>query len=283
MLVGHEKTAQLWLSLLRPVLKRRAFGLIAPPGVGRQHFCQEIYLKAHAHKPAMSHSQNTLSDFKQIFSRSKQITVEEIRELVGWFQTEPVQGDFKMLSICPGERLNSEAQNALLKVLEEPPSYLVIVLVAAGKSCFLQPVRSRIHQLNLHLLSQDEAIQIWRGQGIDSSVYEQLWGLAPGQPGLAVERLSAKYPTLYTTLAKTLQQKNPTGVSLLHWQNNLPEDWLQEDHVKFWQWAAVELFKAKAQFTPQVEVFAQLLSRHLAKFSGANTKLMVPAIWSQVL
>ena len=55
MLLGHEQTFQHLFSLLSPVPRRRAFGLISPVGVGRQHFVKELYTSLYKDIPAIIH------------------------------------------------------------------------------------------------------------------------------------------------------------------------------------------------------------------------------------
>lgn len=64
MLLGHNATFQRLHTLLSPMPRRRAFGLIAPVGVGRQHFVRELYKKVHEDVPAISHPNSSLSDLK---------------------------------------------------------------------------------------------------------------------------------------------------------------------------------------------------------------------------
>src|SRR3990167_3697788 len=61
---------------------------------------------------------------------SNSIKIDEIRNLqIDVFQT-PQCGKYRMIVINPAERLNMQAANALLKILEEPPEHTVFVLVA---------------------------------------------------------------------------------------------------------------------------------------------------------
>ncbi len=65
---------------------------------------------------------------------------------------KPALGGFKVYLIDPADRMTAEASNALLKVLEEPPPQVVIVLVTAEASSLLPTVISRCQQVSFQLV-----------------------------------------------------------------------------------------------------------------------------------
>lgn len=75
--------------------------------------------------------------------RAGSISINEIRELKKHIFQKPVKDKFKFVIIEQAEKLTTEAQNALLKIFEEPPSHAVIVLEAKNKSQILETIQSR--------------------------------------------------------------------------------------------------------------------------------------------
>ena len=71
------------------------------------------------------------------------INVERIRALKADAAVLPNDSDGKVYIIRPADAMNPPAQNALLKLLEEPPSYCAFLLVAENSGSLLQTVRSR--------------------------------------------------------------------------------------------------------------------------------------------
>ena len=63
-------------------------------------------------------------------SPSKEIRVEQIRSLAGWFGTATHRGGWRVAVIYPAHAMNLYTANALLKVLEEPPPRTVFLLTA---------------------------------------------------------------------------------------------------------------------------------------------------------
>lgn len=79
----------------------------------------------------------------------REITVEQARTLRSDAYIRPNEGQRKVYIICPADSMNSSAQNALLKVLEEGPEYAAFLLVAGEAGSLLDTVRSRCEGLSL--------------------------------------------------------------------------------------------------------------------------------------
>ncbi len=72
------------------------------------------------------------------------ISVNDIREQLNKdVYMRPYAGTHKIYIIDEAEKMNEAAQNALLKTIEEPPDYVVIILLSANRENFLDTVRSR--------------------------------------------------------------------------------------------------------------------------------------------
>lgn len=84
------------------------------------------------------------------------IGVEDIREqLTGDIQIRPYNGNYKIYIIPDAEKMTVQAQNAILKTIEEPPEYAVIILLTANEQVFLDTIRSRCVVLNLKPVPDD--------------------------------------------------------------------------------------------------------------------------------
>lgn len=73
----------------------------------------------------------------------KNITVDKIRSVVSDAYTKPYESGKKVYIISYGDDMNEQAQNAFLKVLEEPPQYAVFIILAENYESLLMTVRSR--------------------------------------------------------------------------------------------------------------------------------------------
>ncbi len=76
------------------------------------------------------------------------ISVDEVREqLVNTVDVKPYKGKYKIYVIPDAELLNVQAQNAILKTIEEPPAYAVILLLTTNLDKLLETVQSRCLKL----------------------------------------------------------------------------------------------------------------------------------------
>ncbi|MBQ5849624.1 MAG: DNA polymerase III subunit delta' [Lachnospiraceae bacterium] len=84
------------------------------------------------------------------------ISVENIRQQVNSdIAIKPYSGSHKIYIIDEAEKMNVQAQNALLKTLEEPPQYAVIILLATRVEAMLPTILSRCVVLNIKPVSDD--------------------------------------------------------------------------------------------------------------------------------
>jgi DNA polymerase-3 subunit delta' len=81
-------------------------------------------------------------------SKSRVVTVEQMRDLMQQIQLKPTEAEFKVAVIAGADRLNAQAANAFLKTLEEPPSNSVLILLSTEPSRILETILSRCLRLN---------------------------------------------------------------------------------------------------------------------------------------
>ena len=88
------------------------------------------------------------------------IGVDEIREqLVNDIAIKPYNGKYKIYIVAEADKMTVQAQNALLKTLEEPPAYAVILLLTVNASILLETIRSRCVLLNLKPVQSQQVKQ----------------------------------------------------------------------------------------------------------------------------
>lgn len=105
-------------------------------------------LKCHSCKQALSGNQPDIIHVTH--EKPNVITVDEIRsQLVNDIQIKPYSSPRKIYIIDEADLMNSQAQNAILKTIEEPPAYGVIVMLTSNAQSLLPTILSRCVQLNI--------------------------------------------------------------------------------------------------------------------------------------
>ena len=127
-----------------------------------------------------------------------------IRRLISELALLPVEGGARVAIVERAERLNEEAQSALLKTLEEPPAGVTIILCVEREDQLLPTVRSRCVRLRLGPVGTRDIEAILGEQGVaDASTASRLAKLASGRPGLA--RAWALAPEAVTARAEIVR------------------------------------------------------------------------------
>ena len=115
------------------------------------------------------------------------IVVETIRELIGKVSEHAYSGGMRIVIIEQASQMNPQAQNALLKTLEEPPEGVLFLLTAQACDGLLPTVVSRCRQIALHPWSDTYVLRVLRANGITGERAEQAIHAAGGSIGKALD------------------------------------------------------------------------------------------------
>ncbi len=127
-------------------------------------------------------------------SKTGGIGVNDIREqVVGDASIRPYESAYKIYIIDNASKMTPQAQNALLKTLEEPPAYIVILLLADNREAMLPTILSRCVELRLKPVSDEEIRAFLMNQmHVPDYQAEIETAFAQGNPGKA--RMIAESP-----------------------------------------------------------------------------------------
>jgi DNA polymerase-3 subunit delta' len=114
-----------------------------------------------------------------------EITVDEARRLKSFLALSAADGGRRVILVDAVDEMNTNAANALLKILEEPPARTTLLLVSHQPARLLPTIRSRCRDLRCTTLGPDDLALALAGAGIetpeDSAALAELSGGAPGQ------------------------------------------------------------------------------------------------------
>jgi len=118
---------------------------------------------------------------------SGSIKVDEVREIIDRSSYRPFEGRRRVVVVDSAEALVPQAQNALLKILEEPPAATVFILVTAQPDRLLPTVRSRCPRLRFGPLEPDVIARALMARGQSETRARALAAAAGGSLGRALE------------------------------------------------------------------------------------------------
>ncbi len=124
--------------------------------------------------------------------RLKDISIEQIKDLIAKSAFAPVMSDTKVCIIEDCDRMSNDAANAFLKILEEPPSGWVMLLLAASEQKLLPTILSRVVRLRFQPVSTDAVeqhllhLQQMQHSGITGVQAQVLARISEGSVGTAL-------------------------------------------------------------------------------------------------
>ena len=95
-------------------------------------------------------------DFKEVYPEKDIIKKGQIEELIKFINSSPFESEKKLIIIDEAHLMNKEAQNSLLKSLEEPPNYIHIILVSSDTKNLLPTIRSRGQKIRFYPIEGDK-------------------------------------------------------------------------------------------------------------------------------
>ena len=123
-------------------------------------------------------------DYQQLLPEEtgKAIKIDQVRDLVEFASRTPQYDGYRVALIAPAHAMNRNAQNALLKTLEEPGERTLLILVTDQPARLLATVRSRCQQRTLPTPQTEQAMQWLTEQLGQSDRAAALLALAGGAP-----------------------------------------------------------------------------------------------------
>jgi len=133
-------------------------------------------------------------DFLLIEPIDNDVSIEIARKVIEFLHYEPQFSSLRILIINEADRLKEDAQNTLLKTLEEPPHNTLIIFITAFPQRLLITVLSRLLALRFYRSSSKEIIEfLINQQSLSSSKAQEIAEKADGKIGLAFKLLDKEY------------------------------------------------------------------------------------------
>lgn len=159
-IIGQESIVQHLKTAISDGKVSHAYIISGEEGSGKmmiaERFAAALMCTGEGEKPCgtciscMQSQSRNHPDIIYVTHEKNNILVDDIRNgLVNDISIKPYQSDYKVYIIDDASRMNEAAQNALLKTLEEPPAYAVILLLAENTGSFLPTILSRCVTLQI--------------------------------------------------------------------------------------------------------------------------------------
>lgn len=218
-ILGHEQIKEHFTNAVQTGKISHAYILSGEAGMGRKSLAHAFALsllcekglpqpcmQCHACKQVLSGNHPDLIHVTH--EKPASIGVDDIREQINdTIMVRPYSSYYKIYIVDEAEKMTVQAQNALLKTIEEPPSYAVILLLTTNPDAFLQTILSRCVQLKLKPL-RDSVVKEYLIQSlqVEESQAEIYAAFARGNLGKAIHLAESEdFKQMYEQLMKLLK------------------------------------------------------------------------------
>ncbi|HSX36217.1 MAG TPA: AAA family ATPase [Patescibacteria group bacterium] len=205
-LIMHDATqAQIVQFIVRPA---QALLIAGPDGIGKTALAESIVTKVLGIEPE---SLTTHPQVKRIAADGQSISIDAIRELQRFLQLKTIGTSTyrRAVIVEHAQALTQEAQNAFLKLLEEPPADTLLILTVHNPRALLPTILSRTQVITAHTPTKEQLQPLLAG--VEPMAASQAYFLSGGLPGLLSALVSEDqtHPLLASVAtAKEILQKS---------------------------------------------------------------------------
>ncbi|MFZ1043296.1 MAG: DNA polymerase III subunit delta' [Anaerolineales bacterium] len=199
-LLGNEWAVELLRQQIVHGTTRHAYLFAGPSGVGRRMLALRLAQALNCTQPiepgipcsqcrdckqieAMGHPDLTII---QAESEGGTLKVDQVREARRTLTLKPYQSKYRVTVFLRFQEANDNAANALLKILEEAPSYVILILTADHPEQLLPTIVSRCEVLRLHSLSLDTVESFLSERGANPDQARLIAHISGGRLGYAL-------------------------------------------------------------------------------------------------
>lgn len=194
-IVGNDEIKELLKKSIEKQTTSHSYLFLGIKGIGKRMLAKEFAKKIlclekeenDTCKSCIEFESNNHPDFMYVKPDGNSIKIEQIRFLQKKIQEKPIESNKKVYIIDDADTMTQEAQNCLLKTLEEPPEFATIILLGSQESRFLTTIKSRCMILKFKPI-EDEKIKQYleKSYGLINITQNQLQ-MFQGSIGKAIE------------------------------------------------------------------------------------------------
>lgn len=165
-IIGNAPIKEMLSKAVENKITSHSYLFVGIQGIGKKLLAKEFAKKilcleekpSDTCKSCLEFETNNHPDFMCVEPDGNSIKIEQIRFLQKKIQEKPIISNKKVYIINDADTMTTEAQNCLLKTLEEPPEFATIILIGSQENAFLPTIKSRCMILHFQPI-EDEKIK----------------------------------------------------------------------------------------------------------------------------
>ena len=195
-IIGNKKNKEILEKAIERNKTSHSYIFCGTEGIGKKLIAKELAkkilcLKEKANdcdcKSCIEFDSDNNPDFQLIESVDGKIKIEQIRQMQRKVAEKPIISNNKVYIIDDADTMTTEAQNCLLKTLEEPPEYITIILICTNEGNLLSTIKSRCTRIQFEPIKDEEIKEYVKTKLPDEQISEKLIELAQGSIGKAIK------------------------------------------------------------------------------------------------
>ena len=179
-IIGHRKVLNRFMVSKSKNALAHAHLIVGEDGIGKSLLAKGLAEVILGVEPRDNHV-----DIINYKTSENTFKIANVRELISEVNKKPYEGDKKVIILYDGQKMTTEAQNALLKTIEEPPSGVYIIILTTSLELLLDTIKSRCQISKLSPLSGDDILEFINRdyKHIDEEGKASLIAFSQGIPG----------------------------------------------------------------------------------------------------
>lgn len=180
--IGHEIVVNQIEAMIDSERFSHAHLIVGEDGLGKSIIAKEISLKL----LGKTENRSYVDILEWRIGRNKQsIGVDEIRDIIKEVNKKPYECNKKVIIIHEANKMTTEAQNAFLKTIEEPPNGVTIILLSEGLNAILETIKSRCGVYKLNRLNIKDMMKYMKREypELEEQELRQVIAFSEGVPG----------------------------------------------------------------------------------------------------
>lgn len=194
-IIGNENNKELLKNIINKNNISHSYMFIGKESIGKMLFakefakailCLETEKPCNKCKSCIEYDSNNNPDISILEAEDNTIKISQIRELIKKVYEKPIVSSRKIYIINDSEKMTKDAQNSLLKTLEEPPEYITIILITSNENLFLPTIKSRCTKIYFSKLNNKQLNNILEEKYNYNNVSDSVLKVADGSVNKAL-------------------------------------------------------------------------------------------------
>lgn len=196
-IIGNNKNKEILKKMIQNNKTVHSYMFIGEDGIGKKLVAKEFAKMlictsenekyCNKCKSCIEFDTDNNPDFYIIEPDGNSIKIDQIRQMQEEIYQKPIISNKKVFIIDNSDTMTKEAQNCLLKTLEEPPEYITIILICSNENNILVTVKSRCNKMYFQKIELHELKQYLMDKFPDSSFSDNMLKSFNGSIGRALK------------------------------------------------------------------------------------------------